>query len=341
MTYRMQGQIDTAEKAFVTADKTNSYIVVRSASGDPIQLADFRPVACNSLARVGNANDGGYVVPLDAIRAAGALVSLGLSHNWTFEHDFKKQNSAAAIHCYDHTVSFLTAFNTRSASCCASSCSARSSPCGGLSGGSITCCFSGRKQSTSNKGFGATDQFNSATIEDVFSRLPAGCQVFVKMDIEGGEYRVLDDLLRHSGNIVAMAIEFHDVDIIPQMFNSFVAKIKRDFHIVHIHGNNLGGVAPFNFPIAPEITFLNKRFFNSAPPPSGLSYPVPGLDQPNYPQFPDFVFEFSLEHDPEKWVPVFPRDKRGAFARRSCSNKKIEQMTIQRKGISLQPSQPR
>jgi hypothetical protein len=40
----------------------------------------------------------------------------------------------------------------------------------------------------------------------------------------------------------------------------------------------------------------------------------------------------TLEHDPEKtcpaldagWVPVFHRDKREAFARRSCSNKKIE-----------------
>jgi hypothetical protein len=29
----------------------------------------------------------------------------------------------------------------------------------------------------------------------------------------------------------------------------------------------------------------------------------------------------SPEHDPEKWKPVFPRDKREAFARRSCSNK--------------------
>src|SRR6267143_6426888 len=46
---------------------------------------------------------------------------------------------------------------------------------------------------------------------------------------------------------------------------------------------------------------------------------------------PDFFSRF-LEHDPEKacpaldagWVPVFPRDKREAFARRSCSNKKIE-----------------
>ena len=32
----------------------------------------------------------------------------------------------------------------------------------------------------------------------------------------------------------------------------------------------------------------------------------------------------ELEHDPEKWAPVFPRDKREAFARRSCSNRKIE-----------------
>ena len=27
---------------------------------------------------------------------------------------------------------------------------------------------------------------------------------------------------------------------------------------------------------------------------------------------------------PDGWVPVFPRDKREAFALRSCSNKKIE-----------------
>src|SRR6202007_1745456 len=31
----------------------------------------------------------------------------------------------------------------------------------------------------------------------------------------------------------------------------------------------------------------------------------------------------GLAHDPEKWEPVYPRDKRGAFARRSCANKTI------------------
>src|SRR5882757_1361182 len=44
------------------------------------------------------------------------------------------------------------------------------------------------------------------------------------------------------------------------------------------------------------------------------------------------IYSSGREHDPEKacpaldagWVPVFPPDKREAFARRSCSNKKIE-----------------
>jgi Methyltransferase FkbM domain len=137
------------------------------------------------------------------------------------------------------------------------------------------------------------NQNNGATIDDVFERLPTECPVFVKMDIEGSEYDVLDDLLRHSQNIVAIAAEFHDVDTRPDRFNSFLEKIKRDFHIVHIHGNNMGGIAAFNFPAAPEISFLNKRFFNSTPLPSRLEYPVAGLDHPNHPRFPDFKFEFG------------------------------------------------
>ena len=32
----------------------------------------------------------------------------------------------------------------------------------------------------------------------------------------------------------------------------------------------------------------------------------------------------ALGPRPDGWEPVFPRDKREAFARRSCSNKKIE-----------------
>jgi FkbM family methyltransferase len=263
-----------------------------SETGAPVQLSDFRPVACQSLARVGGPDDGGYVVPLDAVKAASALISFGLSHNWTFERDFRRHNADAIVHCYDHTVSLSSAFE--------------------YSIGQLLRFFVRPKLRSLVKAFTWIDyivffranrthfrqrvwrdnQIYSATIEDVFSRLPADCPVFVKMDIEGGEYRVLDDLLRHSKNIVAMVVEFHDVDILPELFNSLIEKIKRDFHIVHIHSNNMGGIAPFNFPIVPEITFVNKSFFDSTPPPSRLKYPVPGLDRPNHPMLPDFTFEF-------------------------------------------------
>jgi len=46
--------------------------------------------------------------PLDAVKTAGALLSFGLAHNWTFEQGFKKHNAGAIIHGYDHTVSFRT-----------------------------------------------------------------------------------------------------------------------------------------------------------------------------------------------------------------------------------------
>jgi hypothetical protein len=261
-------------------------------TGDPGQLSGLYPVACEQLARVGGTNDGGYVVPLNAIAAARALVSFGLSHDWTFERDFKQRNAGAIVHCYDHTVSVGTAFQ--------------------YSIGQLLRFFLKLRASYFRKIFTWIDyriffradrihfkqriwrdgQNNSATIEDVFSRLPAECPVFVKMDIEGSEYVVLDDLLRHSKNIVAMVIEFHDVDSSLDLFNSFVEKIKREFYIVHIHGNNIGGLTPFNFPVFPEITFFNKRFFDTIPPPSALNYPIPGLDRPNNPRSPDLEFEF-------------------------------------------------
>jgi hypothetical protein len=278
--------VDTAGPKF----KINSKI------RGPIQLSDFHPVACDSLARIGNTNDGGYVVPVKAVRAAHALLSFGLSHDWTFERDFKKHNPDAIVHCYDHTVSVWTSLQYSIGQLLRFFLLFRPSALRKtLAWIDYRKFFQSEaihfKQKISRDN-GSENGIDNATIDDAFNRIPEERPVFVKMDIEGSEYHVLDDLLRHSKDIVAMAIEFHDVDTVTDQFKSLVEKIKRDFYIVHIHGNNLGGVTSFNFPIAPEITFLNKNFFDSVPPPSGLEYPVPGLDHPNHPRLPDFIFEF-------------------------------------------------
>ena len=288
-------ELQARRRPFMKVNRTvitaNSFATVTDQAGAPIRLAEFHPVACESLVRVGSANDGGYVVPLNAIHSADALLSFGLSHDWTFERDFKNRNPRAIIHCYDHTVMVLSAFQ--------------------YSMGQLARFLLRFDLRYLRRAFAWLDYMaffrgdkihfrqriwhnrenNSVTVADTFRRLP-GAQVFVKIDIEGSEYRILDDLLDHSENILAFVIEFHDVDIVTERFNALIGKIKNDFFIVHIHGNNLGGLTPFNFPIAPEITFLNKRFFSAAPPPSRSKYPVPGLDSPNYPGFPDIAFEF-------------------------------------------------
>ena len=77
-----------------------------------------------------------------------------------------------------------------------------------------------------------------------------------------------------------MTIEIHESISCPALFNALIEKIKQDFYIVHIHGNNMGGTTPFHFRNAPELTFLNKRFFSSPPSSSSSEIPGPAFDNP-------------------------------------------------------------
>jgi len=232
-----------------------------------MDITELRPVVCGSLARLGSANDGGYVVPLVAVQEADALLTFGLNHNWSFERDFKKLNDRAIIHCYDHTVSILWMDYLR---------------------------FFRANNVHFRQRIWRDREYGSVTIDDAFGRLPNQHQkVFLKMDVEGSEYRVLDDLLKHSAKITAMTIEFHEIDLLPEQFCSFIRKIKRHFYIAHIHGNNNAALSSqFGFPIVVELTFLNKRFLSAAPLPSTSSYPIPELDRPNHPGRLDYTFVF-------------------------------------------------
>jgi len=142
--------------------------------------------------------------PLDAVKTAGALLSFGPAHNWTFEQGFKKHNAGAIIHGYDHTVSFRTVL--------------------AYSFGQLLRAIARLNAGHLGKAFAWIDyklffradrvhfrqriwrvrQDNSVTVDDAFGRLPTAIPTFVKVDIEGSEYRILDDLLRHSADITAL-----------------------------------------------------------------------------------------------------------------------------------------
>ena len=166
--------------------------------GNPVHVEELRPVSCGRLIRLGNANDGGYVVPFDAVKNVKALVSFGLRFDWSFERDFRKLNPSAEIHCYDHTVSsrnallfsvtellrFFTTFRLSSLRAALTWLDYK--------------LFFRRNTVHYRQRIWRDHSRNSITIKDVLSRIHGKKPVFLKVDIEGSEYRVLDDILAHA-----------------------------------------------------------------------------------------------------------------------------------------------
>lgn len=120
--------------------------------------------------------------------------------------------------------------------------------------------------------------------------------VFLKMDIEGGEYKWLlsTDLLKYK----QIVIEFHGITNNGWgcSYNDKVRcleKISRTHYIVHAHGNNYGPVVN-NIPDVIELTYVNKNYFNSEPELNKEYLPVANLDFPNNCNVCDIVLHYPF-----------------------------------------------
>lgn len=112
--------------------------------------------------------------------------------------------------------------------------------------------------------------------------------IFLKMDIEGGEYGWLLNLeeskLKKFKQIV---IEFHGItnDGWGCKYEDKYKCLRKLFsthYIVHAHGNNHGPVNN-KIPDVIELTYINKSYFKEEPALNIVPLPVPNLDYPNHP----------------------------------------------------------
>jgi len=111
--------------------------------------------------------------------------------------------------------------------------------------------------------------------------------IFLKMDVEGGEYPWLLQIDETQlDKFKQIVIEFHGIT--NDGWNCSYAdkvrclkKLSKTHYIVHAHGNNHGPVVN-NIPDVIELTYVNKKYFDSVPELNTISLPIANLDFSNY-----------------------------------------------------------
>lgn len=237
--------------------------------------AFFQPWHSASLIRLGQDYDGGYLIDERDVAASSALLSFGLNDDWSFERDFLRRRPVP-LHAYDATLTprYLVKRLWRSLK--------RLKP--HEIKGSVHSLldfpgfFAGnRRHFRRYVGLDGVPGYVSFAnvMRTLDETLHGQSAIFVKIDIEGSEYRILDDLLEHASRFSALAIEFHDVDIHLAALERFVSRLP--LKLVHLHANNHALINGRRTPLVIECTF-------SASPPDG----EPGtaalphaLDKPN------------------------------------------------------------
>jgi hypothetical protein len=131
---------------------------------------------------------------------------------------------------------------------------------------------------------GSTEQFKSElnhnsiiNIDSILKKWESK-NFFFKMDIEGGEYRVLEEIVKNQEKMTGLVIEFHDCDLMSEKIMMFINEFNLD--LVHIHVNNYGLIKKNGFPTVIELTFSPKKY-NLRRDSSENDFPIKNLDQPN------------------------------------------------------------
>lgn len=217
-------------------------------------LPDFFSVKpCGNMVRLGKDFDGGYLLCREDVSKSDFLVGMGLSADWSFEQDFFSFNPNIEIRAYDASVSERFFFR-----CVLKSLFRLYDYKNVINWISIL--FSYRKffsqpNITHIKKFVGVDCDEDlfCTVSEIMDN--TDCEdVFLKIDIEGSEYRILDDIIKYQDRISGLVIEFHDCDLHLDRIKYFMANFA--FKLIHVHANNFVPVdSKSGLPLVLELSF--------------------------------------------------------------------------------------
>ena len=243
-----------------------------------MKLCEIQPIYIGLMQRLGSKNDGGYVVPLELPRM-DTLVSFGLGDDSNFELDCKKNGLVRDFLVFDHTVSirslvikltkriFSTPVNVKAI----------------LYRFNVLYLYIYRFKVLRNKHYknrivAKTESQSDLTLAQIASVMVDG-PFMLKVDIEGDEYQLIQQIVDLQHRIPLAVIEFHGTDSSRKAFEESIIGLKKYFEIVHLHGNNFTSISADGIPQTLEITFMSKEFVQKTDKVKNL--PRLGFDEPS------------------------------------------------------------
>lgn len=260
-------------------------------------ISVLQPRAVDMI-RVGRDNDGGYVIPAAFLNDARMLISLGVSDDWSFEIDFTNRTAqrCAVVLC-DRSAgtwtSLINAIRTLQ-------------HLGSLRWKSPVTSWRWLKNGVRflvqvrRRGWRFYRRWVVATSSQ--SHREVGLQLLLqrhliesatvlKIDIEGAEYGILEDLCRWSQaspRPIGLIVEFHGLHTRFDEVQKLVNKLGAWYEVVHLHGNNYGAVSD-GVPDVVEVVFALAPVQGSL---KRTSLPLAGFDQPNNPLVSEIQFRW-------------------------------------------------
>lgn len=252
----------------------------------------FKPVSKIDLKRIGNKNDGGYLLNLKDIEYASNFYSFGIGMSWDFESEIynlkKNQNKQFKIYMFDHSISNYFWFKNLIISFVELFFLKKKFFNYLLKFFQLKkfirkkeCVLNYLMISPVNLKHANIYKLKTTDLNEILRKEKKERNNFIKIDIEGSEYRILDQLILNQDYLNGLIIEFHDVDIHIEKIKKFIQDF--DLNLIHCHVNNCGPIKDERYPTNLEITFSYTGKDNIQQYAKNFELPHK-LDMPNNPK---------------------------------------------------------